>query len=151
MTRVSRAASTTSAVIVWRWLIRLIWANERCRRRKLPLVVREIAATASGVGEVLERELEAAALPVVVEDEMQLVAAQRPVLMREPDAAVELGSVPGVSPSRACRSAPGPAAGGQRSRAAAPGWRSLAGWPRRRSRTRFEARVSALERHQPDR
>jgi hypothetical protein len=42
-----------------------------------------------GVGEVLGGELKAERLPVVGEDEAQLVGAQRPVLVGEADAAVE--------------------------------------------------------------
>ncbi len=48
MTRVLRAVSTTSAVTVWGSLIfktRWIWAKSRCRRRKLPPVMRATAAT----------------------------------------------------------------------------------------------------------
>ena len=50
MTRLSRAVSTTSAVIVCSWLIsriRSTWANSRCTSRKLPPVIRAIAASAS--------------------------------------------------------------------------------------------------------
>jgi hypothetical protein len=49
MTSDSRAASTTSLVTTERWLmsrIRWIWAISRPVRRKLPLVMRVIAATA---------------------------------------------------------------------------------------------------------
>jgi len=52
MTSDSRAASTTSLVTTERWLmsrIRWIWAISRPVRRKLPLVMRVIAATASPV------------------------------------------------------------------------------------------------------
>ena len=44
-----------------------------------------------GVGEVLGGEFEAERAPVVGEDEPQFVAAERPVLVGEADAAVELG------------------------------------------------------------
>jgi hypothetical protein len=50
MTSDSRAVSTTSLVIVLRLLIsmmRWIWANRRWTRRKLPLVMRATAASAS--------------------------------------------------------------------------------------------------------
>jgi ribosomal protein S18 acetylase RimI-like enzyme len=50
MTRVARAASTTSTVMVRNWLIsrtRCIWVNSRSMRRKLPPVMRATAAAAS--------------------------------------------------------------------------------------------------------
>jgi hypothetical protein len=43
-----------------------------------------------GVGEVLRGEFEAEGSPVVREDEAQLVGTQRPVLVGEADAAVQL-------------------------------------------------------------
>jgi len=50
MTRDSRAAWTTSLVMMVSWLIsgmRWIWATRRQVRRKFPLVIRVIAAVAS--------------------------------------------------------------------------------------------------------
>jgi hypothetical protein len=56
------AASTTSAVIVWRWLIsrtRWIWAKRRAMRRKLALVIRvdRGGGDGFGVGEALDGQL----------------------------------------------------------------------------------------------
>ena len=49
MTSVERAASTTSSVMVVNsliFMIRCIWVNSRSTRRKLPRVIRAIAAMA---------------------------------------------------------------------------------------------------------
>ena len=69
---------------------RWIWAISRPVRRKLPLVMRVIAATASPVVKSAVSS-EAEFGPVAGQDERQFVGGQRPVVVDEPDPAVELG------------------------------------------------------------
>ena len=94
MTRVARAAWTTSSVMALRPLIfrmRPIWMSRRWSRRKLPPVMRAMEAMAWAQVEVGVVELEAEPAPVAGEHEAELVAGERAVVMGEAHAAVELG------------------------------------------------------------
>jgi hypothetical protein len=72
------------------------------------------------VGEVVGAESQAEPLPVVGQDEAQLVGTERFVAVGEADAAVEAaGSARGVSRGRACRSGSGRSGAGRSSRGAA--------------------------------
>ena len=102
MTSVLRAASTMSVTelrpLIFR--IRSIWTNRRWTRRKLPLVIRTITATAWASVKIGLVEPEFA--PAARKDERQLLVAQGSVLVRKPDPAVELQatshalSMPGI-------------------------------------------------------
>jgi hypothetical protein len=64
--------------------------KRRCRRRKLPRVMRLTAATAWASVEVVEVEGEAESFPVAGQDEGEFFVAEGLVAVREPDPAVEL-------------------------------------------------------------
>jgi hypothetical protein len=80
MTSVSRAASTTSGVIVCRRLIlqdALDLGEEACEEAEFAVGGPRDRGDRFGVGEVVDRQVQVEALPVVGEDEAQLVGAQR--------------------------------------------------------------------------
>jgi hypothetical protein len=80
MTRVVRAASTTSLVTKVSSLmlrIRWIWTKSRWMSRTLPLVIRAIGGV----------EFKPELAPVLGQDEGQLVLAEWPVVVGEADAA----------------------------------------------------------------
>ena len=103
MRRASRAASTTSGLMVRRLLIcwmRWIWVSRRSTRRKLPPVIRAMVAIATvrvSCSVVVVVVVDAAAgreavgVPAAGEHGGELVGVERAVLVSEADAAVQLG------------------------------------------------------------
>jgi hypothetical protein len=93
MTRLSLATATTSGVIVGNsliWTTRSICAKSRSTSRKLPRVPRAIAVTTSSPVLPVASRPKPELVRVPLNHRLQFLPAQRPEVMHEADARVEL-------------------------------------------------------------